>query len=131
MVLLSLLLAFWLSIRISRTVSEPLETLKDVVEDLIFSTIFGICELGKVRNKFRKKDGNTTIVKFKQFMLNGNLNITELDIKTYIEDGKLHIRLPNQQIAAEIEDKPNRAIAVNQLEELFIHKLNGDESWSF
>ncbi|MDB3926263.1 ATP-binding protein [Porticoccaceae bacterium] len=30
-VLLSLLLAFWLSIRISRTVSEPLETLKDVV----------------------------------------------------------------------------------------------------
>ena len=101
-VLFSLLLAFWLSIRISRTVSEPLETLKDVVGRMETGDLnpvaneTGISELSKLA---RGINGLADSVRESNQLMQSEIDRATQELKKTLADLEEAMRTKDQFLA--------------------------------
>jgi two-component system sensor histidine kinase BarA len=101
-VLFSLLLAFWLSIRISRTVSEPLESLKDVVGKMELGDLnpvaseTGISELAKLG---RGINGLADSVRESNQLLQSEIDQATQELKKTLADLEKAMRTKDQFLA--------------------------------
>jgi two-component system sensor histidine kinase BarA len=101
-VLFSLLLAFWLSIRISRTVSEPLETLKDVVGKMETGDLnpvaneTGISELSKLA---RGINGLADSVRESNQLMQSEIDRATQELKKTLADLEEAMRTKDQFLA--------------------------------
>ena len=101
-VLFSLLLAFWLSIRISRTVSEPLERLKDVVGKMESGDLnpvaseTGISELAKLA---RGINGLADSVRESNQLMQSEIDRATQELKKTLSDLEEAMRTKDQFLA--------------------------------
>ncbi|MGB0444817.1 MAG: ATP-binding protein [Porticoccaceae bacterium] len=101
-VLFSLLLAFWLSIRISRTVSEPLEKLKDVVGEMESGDLksvaseTGISELAKLA---RGINGLADSVRESNQLMQSEIDRATQELKNTLADLEEAMRTKDQFLA--------------------------------
>ena len=101
-VLFSLLLAFWLSIRISRTVSEPMERLKDVVEKMESGDLnpvaneTGISELAKLA---RGINGLADSVRESNQLMQSEIDRATQELKKTLTDLEEAMRTKDQFLA--------------------------------
>jgi signal transduction histidine kinase/CheY-like chemotaxis protein len=101
-VLLSLLLAFWLSIRISRTVSEPLESLTEVVGKMEFGDLnpvaseTGISELAKLA---RGINGLADSVRESNQLMQSEIDRATQELKKTLADLEEAMRTKDQFLA--------------------------------
>ena len=101
-VLFSLLLAFWLSIRISRTVSEPLESLKDVIGKMESGDLnpvaneTGISELAKLA---RGINGLADSVRESNQLMQSEIDRATRELKKTLADLEEAMRTKDQFLA--------------------------------